>query len=700
MKILRAITLFTLLSIIFPQILDAKTVEYDLTISQEPVSFTGSIVEAMTINGSIPGPTLEFSEGDTALIRVHNRMDVETSIHWHGLLLPNREDGVPYLTTLPIMPDTTYTYSFPLKHAGTYWYHSHTGLQEQRGVYGSIVIRPQQEIIEADREYVLVLSDWTDEDPHEVLRTLKRGSEYYSLKKGAVQSLLGSLQAGAIGDTLHRSWIRMPPMDITDVAYDQFLINGQQEHNLPANPGEKVRLRIINAGASSYFYLQSAAGPLKVVAADGLNVSPVSLDRFLIAIAETYDVLVTIPEDGGAFEFRATAQDGSGMTSLFIGSGERHLAADIPKPNLYKMDHGSMGGEMKMPVVVPTGSDKKHDKDGSMAMPGHTEVGSMTGMNMERPLAPYAHLKSPKPTSLDTSKELREITLTLTGDMERYVWSFDDKILTEADVITIRRGENVRIAFDNKTMMHHPIHLHGHFFRVVNKHGEYSPLKHTVDIPPLGKQVIEFYANEEKDWFLHCHILYHMKVGMARVVHYEGSTVDPDILAARRLPNNFLKSDPWYAWGEASFLSQMTSGALEAVNSRNSLALKWEYDWNDYEHTVDLLYGYWFNRFLTVFGGIQLEEENSGMGVFGLQYLLPFLFDGELRLDTDGDWQFGLDKELQLTSRLHLHGEAEYDTDSQWEWQASLGYTISKRFVLQGTYHSEFKGGGGLKIYF
>jgi CopA family copper-resistance protein len=463
--------------------------EYNLVINYQKVNFTGRDVEAMTINGSIPGPTLRFKVGDIARIHVRNEMDVETSIHWHGILLPNLQDGVPYLTTPPILPGTTYTYEFPVKHSGTYWYHSHTGLQEQRGVFGSIVFEPHSTNIKTDLDHVVVISDWTDENPDEVLRTLKSGNDYYSLKKGSMQSLLGAAKADAIGDVLKRSWMRMPPMDISDVAYDRFIINGKPSSVIEADPGQSVRLRVINAAASSYFYLQYAGGNMKVISADGVDVQPVEMNRFLIAVAETYDVIITVPEKG-AYEFRATAQDGSGHTSLFIGRGEKVTASHVPKPDLYKMH----GGDHKMEGDAMQGMD-------------HSKMGMEMPMN-ERPMPPYDNLRSLHSTALSKEYPVREIRLELTGDMERYVWSMNGKTLNEADMIKINKGENVRFIMVNKTMMHHPMHLHGHFFRVVNKHGDYSPLKHTFDVPPLGKTVIEFYADEEKDWFFHCHVLY------------------------------------------------------------------------------------------------------------------------------------------------------------------------------------------------
>ncbi|MDT8316541.1 MAG: multicopper oxidase domain-containing protein [bacterium] len=706
----------------------ARTLEYDLVIDYAKVNITGKEVRAMTINGGIPGPTLEMTEGDFVKVRVHNRMDVDTSVHWHGILLPNREDGVPYLTTPPIRPGTTHLFRFPVKQSGTYWYHSHTGLQEQRGVYGSIVIHPKKETVHADRDYVLVLSDWTDEDPHEVMRTLKRGSEYYSLKKGSIQTVTGAWRIGALKEMFSRSLMRMPPMDVSDVAYDSFLINGEPHQKLEAMPGEMVRLRLINASASSYFYLHYAGGSMKIISSDGLPVRPVETERLLIAVAETYDLLVKVPEEGKAFEFRATAQDGSGMTSVFIGEGSPVPAGEIPKPNLYRM-HGDMGhegmqmdemmmddismaditlekmevhGQEQMTDMADHEMDMRHPS-GDQAHTGHDtighEMGDMESRMEKRPLAPYKKLHSLKSTTLDPAKPLRKITLTLTGDMERYVWSFDGKVLSEADRILIRKGENVRILFDNKTMMHHPLHLHGHFFRVLNGQGEFAPFKHTVDIAPLAKQAIEFYANEEKDWFLHCHILYHMDAGMARIVRYEGSEIDPALQEFRKLKTNILKRDPWFFWGEAGVLSQLTDGFIMAANTRNSLSLDWEGGWKDDEYDADALYSRYYDRFLSFFGGLNVTDEET-RGVIGLYYLLPLLIDSKFRIDSDGEGRLVLAKDLRITSRLTMFGDFEYDTETHSEWLAGAAWTVNRRWSLMFQYHSEFKGGAGVRLNF
>ena len=326
-----SLVLFILLAHVHAQ---ATSVEYDLTINQQQVNITGKSARSMTINGGIPGPTLRFKEGDTARIHVHNNMSVETSIHWHGVLVPPGMDGVPYLSFPPIEPGGTFTYEFPLRQSGTYWYHSHTGMQQQSGVYGAIVIEPLQNDPKSDRDHVVILSDWTDEDPHEVSRTLKRGSDWYALKKGSAQSILGAARLGMLGDYFKRELQRMQAMDIADVAYDRFLANGRPELILPAEPNETVRLRIIDGSSTTYFHLEFAGGPMTIIAADGQDVEPIKETRFLVGAAETYDVFVQIPS-AGAYEFRATAHDGSGYASVWIGSGERISAPDLPKPNLY-----------------------------------------------------------------------------------------------------------------------------------------------------------------------------------------------------------------------------------------------------------------------------------------------------------------------------------------------------------------------------
>lgn len=787
--------LFFLFFIAFPSgITWAKTIDYELTIAQETVTIENATAKAMTINGGIPGPTLYFQEGDTARIKVNNQMSVPTSIHWHGLLVPPNMDGVPYISFPPIQPGTTFSYEFPIRQSGTYWYHSHSNLQEQSGLYGSIVIKPKHQHQQADGDHVIVLSDWTAENPHKVLRNLKRGSEWYALEKGSSQSIFGAARIGMLGDYFQRELQRMPAMDIADVAYDYFLANGKPETVINAKNGQSVRLRIINGSATTYFHIEFAGGPMTIISADGLDVEPVKHQRVLIGVAETYDVLVTIPLSG-AYEFRATAHDGSGFASAWIGSGQHFSAPDVPKPNLYmgmshgdhgsiwaltpagamgmgdslveagkfdqpgmmgmkdmsmekghQMDHGkpmapdapkmqhkapsmhvgkaqSQPGEMAMAhgtmakektehtmpsMAKDDNESRKGKKYGKHFRPFASDVSSMSsiamdGMDPSRPWPPYGTLRAVKPTAFDPGKPVRSIRLTLDGDMERYVWLLNNKPLSESDVIRIRAGEVVRFIMINRTMMHHPMHLHGHFFRVINGQGDHAPLKHTVDVAPMSTTVIEFAANEFGDWFFHCHLLYHMKSGMARVIHYDGYQPDPEVVA---IQSNIFK-ESWYAWGKADVLYNMTEGSLTLSNTRNIFQASWEAGWQDVDDTHwegIFTYERYFNRFTRIFFGIDLLGEGYSTeetrGIVGLHYLLPLNFESAAWLDTDGGARVMLEKEFMLTPRLALMGEVEYDTHEKWEGKVGLNYVLTNEFSFLAQWHSEIGWGGGLQVRF
>ncbi|MFT5470961.1 MAG: CopA family copper-resistance protein [Verrucomicrobiales bacterium] len=739
-----AIPIVVILTLFCAPNLFAETVEYDLTIERGTVNFTGKERPAMTINGGIPGPTLRFREGDEAVIRVHNAMDVDSSIHWHGILLPNNMDGVPNVTYPPIEPGETFTYRFPLRHSGTYWYHSHSRLQEQRGVYGSIVITPKGGPDHAvDRDEVVLLSDWADEDAHQVMRTLKRGSEWYGIRKNSAQSLAGAMQRGKLGDFFSRELQRMPAMDISDVYYDRFLANGQPDSTLSAAAGETVRLRIIDGSATSFFFVEFAGGPMTIVAADGLPVEPIKENRFLIGVAETYDVLVRVP-NGGSYEFRATAHDGSGHASVWIGNGERHAAKEIPLPDLYSqmgkvrpqqllaltpsgvmgmtdakvnagtfdkpgmamdMDMGDAHAGMDMGGGDDSPPMKMKMDHGGAAMKMDMEMDMspnevMDGMDAARPWPIYDRLRALKRTAFANDKPVREIRLTLDGNMERYVWLLNNKALHESDQIHIKSGEVVRFIMINRTMMHHPMHLHGHFFRVVNAQGDFAPLKHTVDVTPMSTSVIEFESDELGDWFFHCHLLYHMHSGMARVVEYDDFEPSPEVRDVREN----LYEDPWYFWGGAAGMSHMTEGGLVFSNTRNILASTWEIGWGEIDGTdyeINLTYDYSINQFSSVFGGAQLTNEELGdRGIFGFRHKLPMLIDAFAWADTEGEFRFGAGKSYPLTQRLHAFGEIEYDTATEWEWAAGLEYVLGKNMSLVGSYHSEFGAGAGFAIRF
>ena len=336
-----------------------------------------------------------------------------------------------------------------------------------------------------------------------------------------------------------------------------------------------------------------------------------------------------------------------------------------------------------------------------------TDIASRTNLasegGPERPLTPYERLRSVEPTALPADAPVREIRLTLDGDMERYTWFINNRPVTESDSIRIREGEIVRFIMINRTMMHHPMHLHGHFFRVINGQGDHAPLKHVVDVAPMSTTVIEFYSNEVGDWFFHCHLLYHMKSGMSRLIHYEDFQPSADVQDVR----NLLYKDPIYFFGVADLSSNMTEGSLTLANSRFSFDAGWEVGWQQVEETEwEALFtaDYHFNRFSSLLAGINVlgegSDEEATRGVFGFRYLLPLNFETTAWFDTDGGGRFILEKELQLTPRFELGMEVEYDTHKQWEGKVEFGYQLTKNFSLIANWHSEYAIGAGIRILF
>jgi hypothetical protein len=340
-------------------------------------------------------------------------------------------------------------------------------------------------------------------------------------------------------------------------------------------------------------------------------------------------------------------------------------------------------------------------------IPMAPDISSRKGLvedgSKKRPWPPYKKLRSLTKTAFSKDLPVREIRLTLDGDMERYVWFINNKPLSAKDTIHVRANEITRFILINRTMMHHPMHLHGQFFRVLNGQGDYAPFKHTVNVAPMSTTVFEIDGSETGDWFFHCHLLYHMESGMARVVHYQDFTPRPEVEKVR---NNLYKED-WYLWAQTTALSNMNEGSITASNTRNILKLQWEVGWKNVEATEwegTATYARYINRFLTLFAGGNFEGEKDEFhkeaGIFGLHYLLPLNIESGLWVDTDGEWRFMLERELALTPRWELFGEAEYDTLEKWEGKAGLSYRINKNFSLVGQWHSEYGWGGGGKIEF
>ncbi|HGY9624256.1 TPA: copper resistance system multicopper oxidase [Pseudomonas putida] len=535
--------------------------EFDLFIGQTPVNITGAPCTAMTINGTLPGPLLRWREGDTITLRVRNRLQEDTSIHWHGIILPANMDGVPGLSFHGIAPDGMYEYRFQVRQSGTYWYHSHSGLQEQVGVYGPLVIDPKEpEPFQYDRDYVVMLSDWTDENPARVMAKLKKQSDYYNFHKRTVGDFINDVGEKGWSATLadRKMWaeMKMSPTDLADVSgYTYtYLMNGQApDGNWTAifKPGEKIRLRFINGSAMSYFDVRIPGLKMTVVAADGQPVEPVSIDEFRIAVAETYDVLVE-PTAEQAYTIFAQSMDRTGYArgTLAVQHGlSAAVPALDPRPLISMadmgMDHSAMGG-------------MDHDMQGDMAGMDHSQMAGMNhgaagGQMQQHPASennsPLVDMQTMTPTpKLDdpgiglrdngrkvlTYADLRStfidpdgrepgrtVELHLTGHMEKFSWSFDGIKFSDAEPLRLKYGERLRITLVNDTMMTHPIHLHGMWSDLEDEHGNFMVRKHTIDMPPGSRRSYRVTADALGRWAYHCHLLFHMEMGMFREVRVD-----------------------------------------------------------------------------------------------------------------------------------------------------------------------------------
>ena len=568
--------------------------EFDLTIDSLSVNFSGRERTAMAINGSIPGPLLRWREGDTVTLRVRNRLPQDTSIHWHGILLPANMDGVPGFSFAGIAPGGLYEYRFEVKQSGTYWYHSHSAFQEQLGVYGPLIIDPREaEPFAYDRDYVVMLSDWTDESPARVLAKLKKQADYYNRGRRTLGDFIDDVADQGWSDTLSNRWawakMNMSPTDLADVSGETYtyLLNGQApDGNWTGlfEAGERIRLRLINGSAMTYFDFRIPGLKLTVVAVDGQLVEPVEVDELRLAVAETVDIIVAPDGSQDAYTLFAQSMDRSGYArgTLAVRQG---LSAPVPQPDprpelsMDDMGHGARGshtagaqqsmdpgateheamnhGEMnhaqmghsqtdhgQMNHAGMTGMDHSAmDHGGAISSsPMQTHPASETGnplvdMQTMMPVAKlddpgiglrdngrrvltYADLRSAFPDP-DGREATRTIELHLTGHMERFAWSFDGIPYADAEPVRLTYGERVRFVLVNDTMMHHPIHLHGMWSDLEDEQGNFKVRKHTIDIPPGARRSYRVTADALGRWAYHCHMLMHMDLGMFREVRVE-----------------------------------------------------------------------------------------------------------------------------------------------------------------------------------
>ncbi|MBD9577991.1 copper resistance system multicopper oxidase [Pseudomonas sp. PDM23] len=522
---------------------------YDLTIGEGELKLSDGARKALTVNGRTPAPELRFKEGEDVELRVTNTLDRDTSLHWHGLILPYTQDGVPGISFPGIKPGETFTYRFTVKQSGTYWYHAHSDFQEIEGLYGPLVIEPKaREPYRYDREYTLLLADWHDTRPETVFANLKKQSDYYNRNPRTLGDFIADSSAkgfmATLRDRLDWGGMRMTPTDIADIAGFRFLVNGQDsEQNWTGlfKPGERVRLRIINGSGMSYFDLRIPGLKMTVVQADGNDVQPVTVDELRIAVAETYDVIVQ-PQEDRAYTFFAEAMDRSGYARATL-TPRAGLQAEVPalreRPLLTMADMGMSHEGMDHSGMAMAGQGGDSN-DAGMAGMDHSQMAGMDHSAMAAPksdyapgsgltpqpaepgnrLLVYADLKAMRPYA-DYRAPDRTIEFRLTGNMERYFWSIDGKKYSEAEPIRLTYGERVRIRFVNDTMMTHPMHLHGMWMQLDKGNGRFNPLKHVVSVAPGSTLDVDVPADALGEWAFHCHLIYHMAAGMMRKVIVE-----------------------------------------------------------------------------------------------------------------------------------------------------------------------------------
>lgn len=673
----------------------------DLDVGYKTVNLTGKPAQALVFNNQIPGPTLDFTEGDTITINVHNHLKKPTAIHWHGLILPWQMDGVPRISQPPIPPGGVFHYHFTLKQSGTYWYHAHEEVQEQQGLYGAFIIHPKHEVIRATKDYPIVLSDWSNTPAEQIYANLKKEGDYYSPRFPIQPSLQDfikryrnpSERAEAIMNYKMMQSMRMSPYDFSDVAYDAFLLNGHTAQNpwkALVKIGDTVRLRFIDAGANSLFLVKIPDVKLHVVHVQGNNVKPYDTDSLTLAPGETYDVLVHITQNKPYIIYIESSDKVGKVYGALVTNVEQPL--DIshikpfpePKPemgghsmaghDMGSMQHSMIGmnhSTMEMPMTehtMPMDTTKHAGMD--MTEENKAMPAAYAGMNAHK----YQVLKATHKTN-DPTKPVIPIKMELSGYMERYMWFINGISEHHATPILLEKGQRYRITFTNNSMMHHPMHIHGHWFILRNGYGAYDPKLHTIDVPPGATITVDMDADAAGQWIFHCHNLYHMQTGMGRIFRYQDAATEAHEAhneeAQALLKRNMAHETHWFkdthleVAGDFAHQSYETSFRTRIGSDTQKL----EFALEDMEITkgkveqanLDVFYWHLISEFWAVKGGLNYVYRPAktpyvqpGIGIEGL---MPYFIDTDVKAYAHKD-SVKLDMQLvrdnQLTSNFFI----------------------------------------------
>jgi len=646
----KAIKVLLILSLFWVSDTFAANRIVNLVVGYKTVDFTGKSVQAIAVNNQIPAPTLHFKEGDNVTINVYNHLDKGTAIHWHGLLVPWQMDGVEGVTQEAIPPGGVFHYQFTLKQSGTYWYHAHAGLQEQQGLYGGIIIDPlQPPAYHYTKDYVIVLSDWSNTAPEQIYANLKKEGDYYSPRFPLQPSLMKFIhdyhrdmpeeREKLISDYKMMQQMRMSIYDISDVAYDAFLLNGQSVRHpwaAPVKVGDVVRLRFINAGAGTMFHVKIPGSSMQVVDVQGHDVKPYIINDFTIAPAETIDFLVKIQKNSPYIIYAESADTlGAAYGALLtkpeqIVNYQQIAPFPIPEPV-------SMGG-MNMNMSSMDMSGMRHD------MPSHQM--NMAENNQITTGTKYQNLQSLTQTN-NPNKPVQIIKIALSGYMDRYIWMINGLPEYKAKPILIEPGKRYRIIFTNNTMMHHPMHLHGHFFILRNGHGAHDPFLHTIDVPPGATVVADFDADASGQWFFHCHFLYHMMAGMSRVFQYTTiskdavTPIDASLIYHPMAHPMGLYLSNFLDIGEDPFdnVQQLTFKGLygDDYNKLELFTNDSELNKNTVENAdLDIFYWHLISQFWAIKGGANYVYRPANTPYWqpgiGIEGLMPYFIDTDARV--------------------------------------------------------------------